>query len=274
MNIDILLKQHPSFTYADELAQLTSPLKKLGIDYFAHMRLDDDGNIFSNNNHPTYFESYHRHNCYRQGIYKKDNAMALINTQGFFLWDKSELSKSSQTIYQLSQAHNIGHLCTLIRQRDTATDVYHFGTQLGNERINHFYVHNLDLMHKFIDYFSEQLHLNDYLIKAKDFTVHVGNQAEVKELPLILSREKREDYFRSIGLQPSTPCNLVLTRREYQCGYYLLQGFTSKQIADVLHISPRTVEVYIERLRTRFGSKNKVHLARHLMESKSIATES
>ena len=59
----------------------------------------------------------------------------------------------------------------------------------------------------------------------------------------------------------------VLPRREYECAHYLLDGYTSKEIAEKLNISSRTVEVYFERLKTRFNSRNKLQLVRHLMEN-------
>lgn len=58
-----------------------------------------------------------------------------------------------------------------------------------------------------------------------------------------------------------------LSRRELQCAICLLKGKTSLETASLLYISPRTVEVYILRLRKRFGSKNRIQLVKSLLES-------
>mgnify|MGYP002172486697 CR=1 FL=1 len=52
-----------------------------------------------------------------------------------------------------------------------------------------------------------------------------------------------------------------ISSREKQCAQHLIAGMTSKETANLLCISPRTVEVYLERLKSRFQCRNKVQLA-------------
>lgn len=52
----------------------------------------------------------------------------------------------------------------------------------------------------------------------------------------------------------------VLTPRQMDCLFYLLRGKTSKQIAEALGLSPRTVEQYVEQLKHKFSCKNKSEL--------------
>lgn len=48
------------------------------------------------------------------------------------------------------------------------------------------------------------------------------------------------------------PYNILLSKNELVCYFYFsLLNFTSKQIAELLHLSPRTVEKYIERVREK-----------------------
>lgn len=53
-----------------------------------------------------------------------------------------------------------------------------------------------------------------------------------------------------------------LTQREMGVRDLLLEGLTSKEIAEQLGISPRTVEVHRYRVLTKCGARNAVHLAR------------
>ncbi len=280
MDINTLLKDHPSLLHADEMAQITNPLKKLGIDYFAHVHLDEEGNFFANNNKPEYFEQY-----FRQGFYKYDVHMGNIESDGFFLWDSINLLNGSRALYELAQSYGVGHLCTLMRKKNNSSDFYHFGVKPGRSGINNFYTQHLDLLQKYVTYFNEQLFLNDRLHQSRKHTCGVtknvsyddpqsetGNGFWVDHATT-LPPKQLDEYLESLGITAKPSTQQSITRREYQCGYYLLQGFTSKQIAEALHISPRTVEVYLERLRTRFGSKNKIQLVCHLIESKSINTE-
>lgn len=58
---------------------------------------------------------------------------------------------------------------------------------------------------------------------------------------------------------------LELTCRERQVSMLLCEGKTTREIADNLFISPRTVEVYRAKLLDKFNAKNVVELIRYLM---------
>lgn len=51
-----------------------------------------------------------------------------------------------------------------------------------------------------------------------------------------------------------------LGEREGECLFYLLRGKTARGIGEILHLSPRTVEDYIERLKYVFGCSTKAEL--------------
>ncbi len=53
---------------------------------------------------------------------------------------------------------------------------------------------------------------------------------------------------------------LELTRREAQCLLFLYDGLSAKQTANELHLSQRTVEIYLDKLKKRFHSKTKIEL--------------
>lgn len=47
----------------------------------------------------------------------------------------------------------------------------------------------------------------------------------------------------------------------------LIEGQTTKEIGALLHLSPRTIEHRIDRLKTRFEARNVVHLVAKLVAS-------
>ncbi|KUF09668.1 PAS and helix-turn-helix domain-containing protein [Pseudoponticoccus marisrubri] len=55
-----------------------------------------------------------------------------------------------------------------------------------------------------------------------------------------------------------------LTLRERQVAKMMAEGLTSKEIAQGLDISPRTVEVHRARLLTKFNARNSLELVAHL----------
>jgi DNA-binding CsgD family transcriptional regulator len=61
-------------------------------------------------------------------------------------------------------------------------------------------------------------------------------------------------------LQQSVINNIVLSKREKQCMHYLMRGKTAKAIANHLGLSTRTVENYIENIKSKFGVSSKSEL--------------
>lgn len=59
--------------------------------------------------------------------------------------------------------------------------------------------------------------------------------------------------------------NTTISEREMQCLFYTAGGRTAKEIAKLLDLSPRTVEHYIENLKSKFDCTTKVQLRNKLV---------
>jgi DNA-binding CsgD family transcriptional regulator len=62
-----------------------------------------------------------------------------------------------------------------------------------------------------------------------------------------------------------------LTRRESEILALVAEGHTTREIADMLVISPRTVERHRENLRRKLGLRNRVDLTRYAIRAGLIA---
>lgn len=58
-----------------------------------------------------------------------------------------------------------------------------------------------------------------------------------------------------------------LSQRENECMFHLLRGKTSKQIADILNLSKRTIDFYIENIKNKAGCRTKSELLITAIES-------
>lgn len=52
----------------------------------------------------------------------------------------------------------------------------------------------------------------------------------------------------------------ILSSREKQCAYFLLNGMTAKEIGHQLGLSNRTIETYIEHIKIKLQCRNKTQL--------------
>lgn len=63
---------------------------------------------------------------------------------------------------------------------------------------------------------------------------------------------------------------VALTLREREIAILLSQGHTSKEIGQRLNISPRTVEVFIDKVRDKTGTRNRIHMVSFLLANDLI----
>jgi len=74
---------------------------------------------------------------------------------------------------------------------------------------------------------------------------------------LISDPVKSSHYFLKDGFSRSS---ISISNREDDCLFYLLRGMSSKSIAQILDISPRTVDSYIEKLKAKFNCNTRAEL--------------
>lgn len=61
--------------------------------------------------------------------------------------------------------------------------------------------------------------------------------------------------------------NLNLSKRESECVYYYIRGYTAKQIAQRLTLSYRSIESYLDNVRNKLGTNNKIDMMLRVIET-------
>lgn len=93
-----------------------------------------------------------------------------------------------------------------------------------------------------------------------------GNQfwCRFRAVTLTPERPLERTILSFAQLSDQTPV-VSLSRRERQLVVFLSHGLTSKEIAQRLELSPRTIEDYRARLRRKLGAKNTSEVLSHLL---------
>lgn len=91
------------------------------------------------------------------------------------------------------------------------------------------------------------------------FSIMLGKQPLAESLALI-TKLGLLNYKSDHILPGSTFCDSYLSKRESQCLHYYVQGKTAKEIGKALQLSPRTVENYIQNIKTKLNIWTKAEL--------------
>jgi DNA-binding NarL/FixJ family response regulator len=106
-----------------------------------------------------------------------------------------------------------------------------------------------------------------YLTKAEPFTVVCAAIREVASGWVSFSAQIRERIVNTPNgpalAEPAATRASLLSERELELLGYLAKGLSSKEIADLMHISPKTVESHKASLMAKLGIHDRVDLARY-----------
>jgi DNA-binding NarL/FixJ family response regulator len=126
-------------------------------------------------------------------------------------------------------------------------------------------------MHDSEQYFLEAIRAgaSGYVLKSvADHDLITACRAAMRGEPFVYPAVERSLLGRALTDDESTA---VLTGRESQILALIADGHTSREIADMLVISPRTVERHRENLRHKLGLRNRVDLTRYAIRAGLIS---
>ena len=126
-------------------------------------------------------------------------------------------------------------------------------------------------MHDSEQYFLEAIRAgaSGYVLKSvADHDLITACRAAMRGEPFVYPAVERSLLGRALADDESSA---VLTGRESQILALIADGHTSREIADMLVISPRTVERHRENLRHKLGLRNRVDLTRYAIRAGLIA---
>lgn len=91
-----------------------------------------------------------------------------------------------------------------------------------------------------------------------DITNSILNKQIITLLSVLKHYTNKKTIF--LNIKENIENNYHISKREYQCLFLALQGKTAKETAKILNISPRTVEIHIQKVKDKLQCKNKLQL--------------
>jgi DNA-binding CsgD family transcriptional regulator len=244
--------------FIKSISKLSSVLNKIDITQFIHIRLKADNTFFVLSNHQAILQYFYDEKelgeFFKNIIERLQRGKIAVN-----------LLPSQYECPVLKRLHdvNIYHGISVSFCLNDYADIYVFSTENSNKKIIDFYLNHIHLLKRFIIYYrhsarkiiQEALMQNTVELKKP---IQIGNDYEN-------DRRTQLDHFRKQIIPrkmiiDSGPDRIAFTVKETECLYYLLEGKSATDIANILVISPKTVESCLKRIRLRAGCRNKSEL--------------
>lgn len=247
-----------AISFAAELCEIARPLKRFGIHYFNHIRVFDDGSRLSFGTNGLWLQHFFDNSYYKIGNF---SSKPLVSN--YLLW---KFLPSDGVLEIASKEFNIDNGITIIEKNKTYTDLYLFASTRNNDAINNFYINNLDVLKHFINYYKEKSSLFiDSCIPDKPI-LSKQQQIESKQ-PLqesIILSSYIHEFYNETKINKFkysyAAREVVLSANQHNIITLLLKGYNTKEIARILKLSPKTCQIYIDKIKLKFNCSTRNEL--------------
>jgi DNA-binding CsgD family transcriptional regulator len=260
--------QHPSLSNADEMKAICKPLEKLNINYFSQVRVSNDKRYSVLSSNPSFLEHYLRHQYYDADINMADHEQV----GSYVLWDALALCGVTEKLKDEATQFGVKHTFTIIKPGSSATDYFHFSSDMLGPSINNDYLRHLDLLERFTNYFKDSIgrsplkkaHQENFQLELESTRFSMlANVANAKE-------KNRADFLALIENQKGNSTFSRITKRQRDCLNLYVKGYTTKNIASQLGLSHRTVENYLQQVKEALCVSTKAELILLAIENNGL----
>jgi DNA-binding CsgD family transcriptional regulator len=240
---ELFYKNKPIFDLAGDVKEICKPFfSQLGLNYFDYFRFYPDNTFVGLASNGAWVEHFFKRR-YTMG--------STLKNSGIHLWSayqSVEAVKEAREYY----SHDFG--VSMFNQTPEYIEYFDFATDSNNRQIISTY-YNTDVLQKCAEYFKEKA--MPLINKACANPIIIPGTMQGN---LISEKDFISNHFTS------------LTPQQLQCAIYLVKGFTFKEIAKILKLSPRTVGHYIENIKDRYQCSKKHELISFLLKLDSVKT--
>lgn len=254
-----VLSNYPFLCLTSEIQEICKPLNQLDISCLVFVRRYTSGKEVCLSTEPGWTQYFYDNQLYRSLILDKTVPAPLATFKPhIYPWTQFE---DSRVRLDQSKYFGVGLGLTIEYPREDHVDLFHFGAKNENTEMKGLILSYQEYLTHFVYYFYEKTHkllegekATNYLIKLADREPYSG----LLNLKGHGSHTKICDFIKhtnthSFLLPSHRKGNILVTKREAECLYYLARGYTSAQIATEWSRSIKTVEKTIENTKFKLG---------------------
>lgn len=270
MDVDFL-HNHISVTSSQDIAAIANAPKKAGITLFDYVRLYADGSRICLSNRPEWLIHFYARDFHRLGLFEGNFDLYSENYALSIAMPHQEIYNDAKTY------HNIGHSFSITKPSKNYCEFFYFAGSADNNSIVNFFLNNIDFLEKFIFYFkdkaakiittAEKSRLSFPLRSREVICNELSNLAMFNIMPPKIKYECGQEleikkYYLNVDGTETT-----ITKTEMQCLQELKKGKDSREIAEYLEKSQKTVENHIHNAKKKLSCNSKSELIKILKKS-------
>lgn len=250
-----------SYKNQSKLKRLVEPFfRSTGIEGFWYWTITEDGNFTHITTQPNMSEFFYCEELFKGHPHFRTPKHI---PSSFLLPDKMSDIEYEKTQGVMNDKFTLDQLFLVVNSDSKNLSGYGFGTYVGRPDLTNFYLNNLFLFRKFINYFHEEC--SDMVRKAEDKAVNIATavgDSFYKPTTLFadISLKNENKLFLSTKHQLQLEALSMLSKREKECIKWLLRGRSASQIGKIIHLSPRTVEFYLVNIKNKLFCDTKQEL--------------
>lgn len=221
----------PAFNLIGEVNELCQPLfRTIGANYFDYNRVYTDNSFLTLSTDGNWLENFFK---------RKYKFCTAFKQSGMHLWDAYYYQAA---IHDAKVNFNHDHGITIINKQENYIEYVDIAAPKFHREITSFYLNSFDQIEDFIIEFIE---------KSAKLTAIAEKQ--LVQIPKVLCSpiDDQSTLWKN---------NFVVSKREKQCLEFYLSGNTAKETAEILNLSHRTVEEYLNNLKKKLGCRYKREL--------------
>jgi DNA-binding CsgD family transcriptional regulator len=278
VNVMLLTPQHPLILFSREFSELCKPLELLHIQHFTYQKQFNDGTRISLSNKPQWIEDYYNLNLYESSLFEEKPSNYKASFQVWTGEYDLEVYRHGRTYY------NTADSISITEPHPDGCEHYLFSATPDKSEAIQYLANNMNILYHFILFLKDKgitvfKKVQKSRIKVQEAftetnrtksTPNTNNFYEKMQIAKALFLNKTP--ISRYAIESGDSNGIKITQREIGCIIHLLQDKTAKETAQLLNLSHRTVESYIDNIKIKLNCDNKVELVRKLKQDKFLAS--
>lgn len=252
---EIIQRYH--IKHHNQIAKTASPLHShFRITCVDYIKIHNSGKFCYLCTHPECAEYYAAEELYYSDPYFRHPS---THQTGVFTMESLGTDEFKNNNLKVSNKFNLHSPLVLSERTEESVEFFCFAGE-NSDALQTLYLHHLPLLKLFAVHFKKQLNLILQEMTEESFSL-IDLQGdcfyEGVERSYSINEQSLHDYLIALGKKREVQQASSLSPRERDCLKLLIHGNSAKDSALELHLSPRTVESYLENIKNKLGCNNK-----------------